>query len=212
MDLITGSTGGLAIVGMSVGNGYFKRSKIDELLNYTSENYDPVSVMITDKPAIHTYLAVGYSEKEAKRKARLNGNTLRNHCNNTIDSLVRNNTRIIDWDEDIFSQECYVEEYGKIKNLYEQDPFFREDARETTHAVLQRKIELRKTEIELDVAIDEGVEYLLEELAFLLISPRLFGVDKVKYIYYRKWPIFNRLISGNYAIKKRTDLECVIVR
>jgi len=67
---------GTAVVGMSLGNSYFKKETIAELLRFCSENFSEVRIIIADKPAEHTYKAIGYSSKKARKKARLNGNTL----------------------------------------------------------------------------------------------------------------------------------------
>ena len=41
-------------------------------------------------------------------------------------------------------------------------------------------------------------QYLLEELAFLISSRELLGCENLTYVYHKAWPIFERLMAGDY--------------
>ena len=62
----------------------------------------------------------------------------------------------------------------------------------------------------MESAIDEGVFYLLKELAFLLASPKIYDSEEVTYIYHKKWQIFQNLISGLYDNHSKKQLEFLL--
>jgi cyclo(L-tyrosyl-L-tyrosyl) synthase len=198
---------GLAIIGMSPGNSYFKKDRIDELLKYCTDCFSQVRIMIADKPAEHTYKAMGYDFTEAERKARLNGNTLQNHSQKSIDGII-GDIKLVEWEDEIAPNETYQRECAKIQKMYQDNNLFRHDIRETTKSVLDGKL---KEKIEIEEAIDEGVHYLLKELAFVLASPEMFDVNGVTYVYHNNWLIFEDLINGKYDGKMRNDLGFVII-
>ena len=144
------------------------------------------------------------TKKKAEKKARLNGNTLRNHANRTIDDLAsaNNNTSIsvVNWDK-IEETAEYKQSYNDIINLYNTDKKFLEDANLTTKQVLK---------ITDEESLKEGVQYLLEELSFIMASPKIYN-QNVVYIYHREWLIFENMINKKYAIETE-NLGFLIVK
>ncbi len=213
---------GFCIIAMSIGNSYFNDEKIGELLPFADNHFSDLRILIADISSIHTYKAIGYDEKTAKKKTKLAGNRLRNHCNRIIAKISDNNIKFIDWEKEVINSKEYQKQLKIIKELYDKHSdfkdhvhnevkirheiclqCFREDSRETTREVLQNKI---KKSINIESAIEEGVKYLLEELAFLLASTNIFGVKNVAYLYHRNWPIYINLIDGMYDGTIRNQL------
>lgn len=56
----------------------------------------------------------------------------------------------------------------------------------------------RKISIE-EEQIKKGVHYILSEFAFMLFLPEYLNENLVGYIYHKPWPVFERLISGEYT-------------
>jgi len=180
---------GMAIVGFSLDNSYFKKDTIDQLIRYIANNFSNTKIMIADKSAVHNYKAKGYNQEKAERKSRLKGNALRNHANRTIDDLTKD-VSLVNW-ERIEQTNEYKQSYQEIISLYNTNKEFYQDTRNTTKEVLKTK----KKE-----SIDEGVQYLLEELSFIIASPRIYD-NKIAYVYHREWLIFENLIAGKYKLK-----------
>jgi len=225
---------GFVIVAMSIGNSYFSKEKITKLLPFVSNIFSKVRILVADTPSIHTYIAIGYDDKTAKKKTRLAGNRLKNHSHRTIQKTKETNPKadidfvecdFVEWNKQVAKNKFFLEELKDVTNLYERHKefkkhvhheikkrheeglsSFRRDARETTRTVLKGKL---KPGIDMEKAIDKGVRYLLEELAFLLASPKIFGIKRVAYIYHRDWPIYVNLIDGNYDDKVRENLAFV---
>ncbi len=219
MEIIQGLTGtafetgysilesrGSAIVGMSLGNSYFNRPTIDELLYFCATSFCSLSVMIPDLPAEHTYKALGYSAEQAQRKARLGGNTLRNHCQGEVQ--LYDNISIFDWQRDVESHGEYCHQLETLRLLYNSNPNFKENVQSATAGVVQRKL---KKERKIEDAIEEGIHYLLKELAFLSVAPSVLGVERIGYVYHQQWKIYEDFVDGKFNGIKRNDLGFIIV-
>lgn len=202
----------LAIVGMSPGNSYFKQEIIEKLLRFAVSKFSKVRILIADKPAEHTYEAIGYPKNKAQRKARLGSNRFENCSKRSISKIKEENylvdVDLIDWEAEVSLNKYFLKEYSKIKEMYEKNMIFRYDIRETTRGVLVGKL---KEGLNIEEAIDEGVYYLLKELAFLCVSSKIFDVKKVTYIYHNNWKVFENLIEGKYDNKVRKDLGFFLI-
>jgi len=201
---------GLVIVWMSVGNSYFKKEIIQNLIEFSVDNFSQVKLLAPFEPAKHTYQALGYEERTARKKARLNSNRLKNHMFKAIEGLPeqkKKKIQIVDWDIDVANQKPYLKALKEIVKLYKENSSFNKDAKDTTSKVLKQKHKEVSEE-----AIDKGVEYLLEELAFIIASPELFNVKRTAYVYHRKWLIYEKLVNGRYDPKIRESLGFLLVR
>jgi cyclo(L-tyrosyl-L-tyrosyl) synthase len=198
---------GSAVVGISLGNSYFDKEKIDSLLRFCAETFPRTDIMIPDKPYVHNYLALGYSQIEAERKARLNGATLRNHSSRAIGTTA--NVKILSWAKDIEPKQAYRDELKRLKRIASINETFRNATREATRQVIQGKLKPGK---KVEPAIDEGIKYLLEELAFLSASPQILATPEVNYVYHNRWPIFEQFVEGKFDGKPRKDLGCLVVK
>jgi cyclo(L-tyrosyl-L-tyrosyl) synthase len=190
---------GTVIVGMSPGNGYFKKDTIYQLLRSVSHLFKNIKIFIPDIPAQYTYNALGKSITKAVAISRKNSNLLRNHSMQAIDEIMRNgsivNITISDWHNEIECAPAYHKHKKYIYDLYRKNERFYSDARQATQMVI---VSQAKDGIDMKKAVDIAVNYLLEELIFLLASPEIYGVEKTTAVYHRRWPIFENLISGQY--------------
>jgi tRNA-dependent cyclodipeptide synthase len=189
------------IIWMSAGNSYFREQVIYRTLVFASERFHDIIILSPDKSAEHTFLALGYEKSIARKKAHLNANLLINRAGRAVAQLKtqkpETNFILPDWDG-IEATDAYKSCHDKIKELYNEDNEFRKDARSATESVLAAKT---KTKLNLQSAVDIGVQYLLEELAFVMAAPELYGLKSVTYLYHKKWEIYEKLISGRYSLK-----------
>lgn len=190
-----------AVIGMSPGNSYFKLDVIKQILNKALDEYPRVGVFIPDVPAISTYIALGYPENRARTdKAIAQGNALKNKVRNAIETehLDASRIRIFDWEKDgIEDNEEYRKQFQWIQGVYETNDEFRKDADAATAEVLNdnpfRKIPIGEEQIK------KGAHYLLSEFAFMLFLPHYLNEGLVGYVYHKPWPVFERLIAGEYT-------------
>lgn len=194
----------LGLIWMSAGNPYFTEKRIAEILHFASEHYAKVIIMAPDEPAEHNFKAAGYPDNQAKRKARLNANLLQNRAKRVVASLspeLKNRIIVVEWVAEVIHNSIYKEKYNEILKLYHANASFKKDAREIT-----KKVIAKKTGTDIEKSLDEAVQYLLKELAFVLASPGIYKVKKIVYLYHTTWSIYQKLIEGAYDGVPRTNL------
>lgn len=199
------------IIGMSPGNSYFKDDEIKYLLKTTIERYGRVAVMIVDIPAISTYIALGYTENIARKdKALPQGNQLRNRTKRAIIQLgyTSEQVRIIDWENEVEPNAEYKKSYKQIRDLYDSNPTFQNDADETTRGVITGS----KKEIpDITKATKIAVHYLLSEFAFLDFAPKFLNAEKVAYFYHKNWTVYENYIAGKYDGEVKTNVGFILL-
>lgn len=203
----------LTILGISPRNSYFTKANIAFALRALLQEKTSVLVFVPDIPDIHNYLAYGYEEERARKKAASLGRSFRNAvheiCSDGNYSCADNGhtlaqVRINDWQNEVENNFLYKENLSKIEALYQSNAAFRHDVREAALHSIQSRVTydpslqsyFDKTGIEKGV--DQAVHYVLSELAFLDVAPALFSSEHTDYIYHHEWPIYENFISGKY--------------
>lgn len=199
------------IVGMSIGNSYFKDKTVNRLLKTVVEKFGRAVVLIPDVPAISTYIALGYPENRARRdKAIPKGNALRNLVAKSVQKLGYSNNivKIIDWQSEVENNPTYQEEYNKIRNLYDSNPEFQKAVNSATREVLHNA---QKEIKDIEDAVKIAVHYLLAELAFHEFAPLLLNADKVVGIYHKNWQVYEDYIAGKFNGVVKNNLGFLII-
>ena len=96
----------------------------------------------------------------------------------------------------------YEKALNTVKTLYEINDKFRTDIRESSETVLKSLKSGRKSGGDDDEIfdLDEGLKYLLKELAILTVVPRIWKdcSEEFVLVYHRPWPVLERFFDGNY--------------
>src|SRR5262245_57233868 len=74
----------LIILGMSPGNAFFTRKRVEIAVCAMARLFGEVAIVVPDTIAVHTYRALGYDEKQSQAKAKKKGLNIRNHCLHAI--------------------------------------------------------------------------------------------------------------------------------
>lgn len=197
---------------MSPGNSYFKDEVVHDLLKTVVERFGRVAVLIADLPAISTYVALGYLENRARRdKAIPKGNALKNRVLKEAMKLdySSDEVKIINWEKEIENNPVYRQKYTQIFDLYENNKKFHEAANATTKEVLTG---FKKDLQDIDKATTIAVHYLLSELAFLEFAPAYLEVEKVVYVYHKKWNVFEGYIAGKFDGVEKPYLDFLLIK
>lgn len=198
----------LALIWMSAGNSYFDEKTIGKLLKFADKNFQRIIVLSPDKPAEHTFKALGYPDNKARRKAKLNANLLMNRAKRELQKIKdKDKFSFVDWEKEVVNNPEYKRRYNEIMPLYKNNISFRKDARETTKKVMEDKF---NEEIKMETAIDEAVFYLIEELSFVLSCPSIYNVENISYLYHQNWEIYENFIKGKYDGRKRDNFSFVL--
>lgn len=188
----------LAIIWMSAGNSYFTEERIKKIFKFAEEKFDKIIILSPDKPAEHNFRALGYIEKKIKKKAKLNSNLLLNRAKRKLLENENKEKFMIEKWENISKNKYYKEELKILRKLYLKDESFKEDIFELSKKVLNK--ENKK------VNLKEAGLYLIEELAFILSSPKIYSMKNSNYLYHKKLDIFDKLVSGKYDKIKRKNI------
>ena len=98
----------LALIWMSAGNSYFDKKTIGKLLKFADKNFPKIIILSPDKPAEHTFKALGYQDNKAKRKAKLNANLLINRAKRELQKIKnKDKFSFINWENDVLGNSEY---------------------------------------------------------------------------------------------------------
>jgi len=170
-----------------------------------------------DKISEHNYRAVG--SKNPEKSARVKANRLRNKCKDVMKTMrcTTQKYSYINWMEDIDSNPEYIQAFEYVKDLYQKNDQFRYEIQETTEAALismRNGREKGQTDSEntcSSVDVEEGVKYLLKELAFFDALPHIYDrCEKFVFVYHRAWPVLETYFEGIYDGLYRPSLGFVI--
>ena len=198
-----------AVIGMSVGNSYFKEEKISFLLKTCVQKYDNAIVMIP--PAFYNYKAIGYNDVKAARKARLKANALNNIVQRTIKSnpLLKDKVSVFDFSAPAFSEKHQVS-LLRLEKLYKENILFQQDVNGTTSEYIKSFARSTGRELEsVEGAVEIARKYLLEEFAFM---ESFDDKTDARYVYHREWPVYTNYIDGKYDDQKKDNISFEIIK
>jgi len=210
---------GVLLFGMSPGNPYFKSRVIEDYVEYLGKEKRRIIVVVPQQPAEHTYRALG--SKDAVKRAKKNSSQLKSHCRRAIEKVGRfeemaGEFHILDWAQEVDTHKAYIEALEFITKFYKNNSGFRLDVARSTAKILGKAVtssdEFSESELEEDENIQEGVYYLLKELAFVISSKEMFRTDKVAVIYHRRWPVYEKFVNGLYDGEPKKGLGLAIIK
>ena len=179
-----------------------------------------VLLFIPDKIAEHNHRAVG--SKNPEKSARVKANRLRNKCKEAIQSsgLSEASYSYVKWMEEVETCRKYEDALKDIKHLYQVNDEFRAETRDATEAALLRRLKNSRENgggnkdngaSESTPDLEEGVNYLLKELAFFVAVPNIYeNCEEFVVVYHRSWPVLEKFFSGCYDGVVRPCLGFVV--
>ena len=175
------------LLGMSPGNGYFSEENMFCIIAGLCRIVPRVYIIIPDVPHVYNFTGMGYSEDDAKRKAKKDSNQTRNRLGRVIDKINETedfrNFTVLDWGRDIASNSDHQSAFNKILCEYESNENFRTTVNDLTRDYLTGRSKDR-TAINIDVR--QGVIYYLQELALFSAHVDIFG-EPLTTAYYKIW-------------------------
>ena len=162
-----------------------------------------VMLFLVDKINEHNYRAVG--SKNPEKSARVKANRLRNKCQEAIHScgMQDDSVEFINWARDVENSTYYVDALKYVTHLYEINDQFQKDIKESTQLALVSIKRAREKNMpegsDAPIDLDEGVKYLLKELAFLSVVSDIYeGCNEFLVLYHRPWPVLENFFDGVY--------------
>ena len=174
-------------------------------------------LFLADKISEHNYRAVG--SKNPEKSARVKSNRLRNKCKEAMNSCgIQDETaEYINWDRDIERSPFYLDALSYVKHLYQANDQFQKDIQESTRLALvslkngrEKSMPDKSEATEID--LEEGVKYLLKELAFFSVVNHVYDhCEEFVFIYHQRWSVLEKYFDGEYDNISRPCLGfCVL--
>jgi hypothetical protein len=193
--------GGIAILGMSPGNSYFKQHIIYDLINFTTNVFSKIYIIVPDQPSIHTYKSLGYNNHESTQRAYKYSRRLINHIDkNIIQTLQEKPNAFIyrfKWKTDIELSFCYQKQLKYVSEIYKSHTEFRNDAHNQVEQVIRHHT--KEGPVITMENLEKGAQYVIEEIAFCLACPTLLETNNIALVYHKDWPLCNKFFSGYYT-------------
>lgn len=206
---------GMVTMGISPGNGYFSRDRLEVILTGMANYFTEVTVIVPDLPSLHTYRALGYDEHhsiERMKKHKRDRKVIYNQLVEQIwKSYGRRNLRFITWSDDVVHHSCYQRALDYAIELYASNDSFKEAILRNTERYILARLE------EQDVhqlggmkrIVEKAAYYLIEEMAFHEILPLILGTEPI-ISYYRELELVSNYLDGKYNNPISTNIGVVV--
>ena len=214
------------LLALCLNNGYYNRENIYRMLKFALAFSRRVQVFTTDGPTRHNYRALrpDMDTIGVERKIRLEKHGLQNKIKDALKRInialpadAQRSVIFLEW-QPIYADTQYQKDHVLLQELYDNNSDFRRDIESATRYVLSNRKGMKG---DMEQALNEGVHYVLEELAFIRAYSRLgaeakpvadHGAKVFNYIYYESWPVFEKLMNGGYGSESSTEVGYVIVK
>ncbi|MEV4314577.1 tRNA-dependent cyclodipeptide synthase [Actinocrispum sp. NPDC049592] len=187
------------VFGVSPGNSYFQVGRMTELFGWLSRQFERIDVVMPDSALVHTYLALGYDQQRARKKAHSEINVLRNRVTRAWNSIGGPRTADgLHRMSELSSHVVYTAKLAECEQAVAQDETLGQTCVEMTKEVLRA----RGHEGPLTAAqIDQAMRYLIAELPFFLASSDIFEVPTSLNFYHRELPLAEVIFTGETLLQ-----------
>lgn len=204
---------GLMTVGISLGNGYFSRKRLEIILAGMAHYFSEVTVIIADLPTLHSYYALGYNEHTAMRKLAIHSHSLIHRCETIFNKILNLKvaTNIITWKNVLMQEAHYQKAYQRVINIYQNNAEFRRKVQKNTeHHILAMLEEEDINQVGgMKMVVEKAAHYLLEETAFYEVSHLVLGKESIS-SYYKPLELITNYINGQYGNPQNSRVGVVV--
>ena len=170
-------------------------------------------MFIPDIISEHNYRAVGSNNPE--KSARVKANRLRNKIKALFQSkqIDADMFSYVDWKADVETCPQYQDTLDEIRTLYKMNIKFHTDIFEVTKRALESLVAGRGQHQIQSIDTEEGANYLVKELAFLLTLPEIYPeFSNYRFVYHADWPVLRKFVAGMYDGITRRYVDLFVLR
>lgn len=204
---------GLMTVGISLGNGYFNRKRLEIILAGMANYFSEVVIIIPDLPTLHGYYALSYDEHTAMHKLKIHSRSLVHQCETIFNEILnlKATTNIITWKNVLMQEAHYQKAYQRAIDIYQSNTEFRQKVQEDTeHHILAVLGDKDINQIGgMKMVVEKAAHYLLEEMAFHEVSHLLLGKESIS-SYYKPLELITKYVNGQYGNPQNSHVGLVI--
>lgn len=199
------------LLGISPFNSKFSQDYIHQLIDWSSENFENVSILLAGDEAKNLLEAIGTPTTKAKRKVR---KEVRRHFRFSEEALKKNNKDInIHTFSDFKDNLIYNDVYQTAKYYFENDRNFRDSCIAMSHDALYSRANSSNMEnIEItDTMLLHAVKYVLAELPLFLSGASILGYKESVLAYHRPWELGEQIKNSDFPIKMSNNQGYIIL-
>jgi len=188
----------LVLFGISLGNSFFTRKRIEIAICGMAQLFGEVNIVIPDSISTHTLRALGYEESEIYSKIKKESRATKSRCLRAMERAISDNPsaniQFLDWERDIASLPGYWDAYSRVCQLFNTNQRFQKDVLDKGQSVLKSK---RPDQPIKAPEVRECIEYLLKEFAYLSLCRNASGRDLV-IPYHQDFALGHAFCDGEY--------------
>jgi cyclo(L-tyrosyl-L-tyrosyl) synthase len=185
-----------ALIGLSPWNGYYRPSRVGELITWACATFDRVDVLLPGFEAAHTLTAAGIEVHDAVHRACRAVKRLRNPARRALEraGIVNPELHLHTWTQ-LANRPAYSQARARAEQAYLLDPAVRRACRLTARGAVLHAAGTGAAE-PTEAQIDEAVGYAIAELPAVVNSPSIFGTETSVFVYHSRMDLVEPLISG----------------
>lgn len=199
------------LLGISPFNSRFSQDYIHQLIDWSSENFENVSILLAGDEAKNLLEAIGTPTTKAKRKVR---KEVRRHFRFSEEALKKNNRDInIHTFSDFKDNIIYNDVYETAKYYFENNKSFQNSCISMSREALYSRVKSSNMEsIEItDTMLLHAVKYVLAELPLFLSGASILGYKESVLAYHRPWKLGERIKNSDFPIKMSDNQGYIVL-
>ncbi|WP_406386178.1 tRNA-dependent cyclodipeptide synthase [Streptomyces sp. NBC_00211] len=188
-----------AVIGISSGNSYFTHDRVLELARWGLDHFRQVDLIWTDMHVAEMFVALGYPEAEAQRKAVKNLRGVRAKVTAAVAALDPEGERLRGRPMSaLLELPAYQRIRSRLDTLMTDDPEFREVCDQLAARFLADKLNGQPpTELQREVCI----KYVCAEVPLFLDTPEILGVSSSLNCYHQALPLAELLYARGWGLR-----------
>ncbi|PRH77278.1 tRNA-dependent cyclodipeptide synthase [Streptomyces solincola] len=202
--------GAHAVIGISPGNSYFSAARVHDLARWSTEHFDRVDFVYTDRYVAEMYEASGYPADDARRKAVKNLRGVRAKVTNAVQAVDPAGTRVRAHPMSAFADNpAYREIHDALHRRLEVDAEFRATCDALIDAYLSSKVlgGATATARQREVCL----RYVCAEAPLFLDTPAILGVPSSLNCYHQLLPMAELLYARGSGLRASRNQGHAIV-
>ncbi|MFJ8493933.1 tRNA-dependent cyclodipeptide synthase [Streptomyces sp. NPDC094038] len=199
--------GAHALIGVSVGNGYFSAGRLHDLARWGLEHFDRVDFVYTDLYVAEMFEAFGYPPGEARRKAAKSVRGVRAKVRNAVTAADPDGTRLRWQPMSRFRADAaYQEIHRRLWRQLDEDDDFRALCDDLVGHFLSARGEAADAR-QRAVCL----EYVCAELPLFLDTPAILRVPSSLVCYHQRLPMAELLYGRGAGLRASRNQGHAIV-
>ncbi|MFP7175508.1 tRNA-dependent cyclodipeptide synthase [Priestia filamentosa] len=200
------------LIGISPFNSRFSEEYIYRLIEWGTQEFKDVSVLLAGNEAANLLEALGTPRIKAERKVRKEVNRNRRFAERALAANGGNPESICTF-SDFDTQPIYSEMRREIENAFLNQPNFRNACLEMSHAAILGRASGTNMDISSisDEMLNTAVQYVLAELPFFIGAPDILGIEETVLAYHKPWKLGEQIKAEQFSIKMQKNQGYIVV-